>query len=95
MSSSIVLPEVEEDIGSGSGYGGWIVTVFNNNHNTYDEVIMILQVATGCGADEAYMEAWEIDHMGCSVVHQGGEAECKDVAKIIATIGIKVEATES
>ena len=43
--------------------------------------------------DEAYMETWEIDHLGKSVVHRASEAECQRAAEIIATIGIRVEAT--
>jgi ATP-dependent Clp protease adaptor protein ClpS len=70
---------------------GWIVTVFDNDINTYDEVIMILMAATGCSAQEAYIEAWEIDHLGQSVVHHSTEDECKIAASIIAEIGIRVE----
>lgn len=72
---------------------GWIVTVYNNETNTYEEVIMILMLATDCTTDEAYMETWEIDHLGKSVVHCASEAECQRAAEIIATIGIRVEAT--
>jgi len=78
-----------------TGHGeGWIVTVFNNDHNTYDEVLLILMIATQCDADEAYMETWEIDHLGKSVVHRAGEEECQNVAGVIATIGIQVEVSQ-
>jgi ATP-dependent Clp protease adapter protein ClpS len=70
--------------------GEFIVIVFNNDHNTYDEVITILQKATGCSLEEAEMETWEIDHTGRSVVHHGERAECERAASVIATIGIKV-----
>lgn len=86
----IEAPEQETAHG-GSGDHGWIVTVFNNDYNTYDEVMCVLIVATGCTAEEAYMEAWEIDHLGRSVVHHGAEKECRQAAEIIATIGIRVE----
>ena len=88
-------PELEEDTGRGSGFGDWVVTVYNNNFNTWDEVMMILQVATGCGPEEAYIETWEIDNLGCSVVHQGSQDECNKAAEVIATIGIKVQVSES
>lgn len=67
------------------------VTVFDNSVNTYEEVIAILQLATGCSTDEAYIEAWEIDHFGQCVVHRASQGECADVAKIIGKIGIRVE----
>lgn len=73
--------------------GAWIVTVFNNETNTYEEVINILVLATGCTTEEAYIETWEIDHFGQCVVHRAAEEECRRAAEIIAKIGIKVVAT--
>src|SRR5690242_14085748 len=69
----------------------WIVTVYNNDYNTYEEVIAILILATGCNFEEAYMEAWEVDHLGRSVVHHGRETDCTKAAEIIGKIGIRVE----
>ena len=76
------------------GGSGWIVIVYNNEINTWDEVVNILQRATACTAEEANMETWEIDNLGKSVVHHGGEEECEKVASIIRTIGIQVEVME-
>lgn len=87
---TVEAPKVESTDGSTQS-DGWLVTVFNNETNTYDEVMVVLMVATGCCADEAYMETWEIDHLGASVVHHANEQECRRVAEIIATIGIRVE----
>ena len=71
--------------------GGWMVKVFNNDLNTYEEVIAILIIATSCTFDEAYSEAWEVDHLGSSVVHYSDKEECVTVASTIAQIGIRVE----
>ncbi|MBS1723498.1 MAG: ATP-dependent Clp protease adaptor ClpS [Armatimonadetes bacterium] len=71
----------------------WIVTVYNNETNTYEEVMTVLMLATGCDAEEAYIEAWEVDHFGQCVVHRSDENECKGAADVIAVIGIRVEAT--
>jgi ATP-dependent Clp protease adapter protein ClpS len=78
------------DAGAVEETGEFIVIVFNNDTNTYDEVISILQKATGCSLEEAEMETWEIDHTGRAVVHHGDRTECERAASIIATIGIKV-----
>jgi hypothetical protein len=86
-------PDLTEDP-LGLNDAGWIVTVYDNNHNTYEEVMTILMVATGCTADEAYMETWEIDHLGRSVVHSAAESECRRVGEVIATIGIRVEVSQ-
>jgi ATP-dependent Clp protease adaptor protein ClpS. len=86
-----LLPEIHQgrpDIGNEEG---WIVVVYNNEHNTYEEVISILMQATGCSLDEAQIETWEVDHLGKSVVHHGAQEECERVASIIRTIGIQVE----
>jgi len=91
---STVLPERierENRIGGGDGY---IVIVYNNEHNSYDQVISILMQATACSRDEAEIETWEVDHLGQSVVHHGGQEECERAAAVIRTIGIHVEVKE-
>lgn len=71
---------------------GWMVTVYNNDYNTDIEVIAILMIATKCDAEEASIETWEIDKLGQSIVHRASQKECEEAARIIATIGIRVEA---
>lgn len=84
--------EAPEELSTQGGRGeGWRVTVYDNDSNTYEQVITILMIATGCDLDEAYMEAWEVDHLGRSHVHFAGHDDCTRVAEIIATIGIRVE----
>jgi ATP-dependent Clp protease adapter protein ClpS len=70
----------------------WIVIVYDNDHNTFDQVTMILQKATGCTLEEAELETWEVHHLGRSIVHHADEVECTRVAGVIGTIGIQVEA---
>ncbi len=91
-----VRPGIIEEIDAADSQtgGGWIVTVFNNDHNTYEEVVDILRKATSCSFEEAHTETWEIDHLGLSVVHHGSETECRRAAEIIETIGIEVKVSE-
>lgn len=91
MSAPGTIQRPEVDDGSKTRGDRWIVTVFDNEVNTYEEVMAILMIATKCSAEEAYMEAWEVDHLGKSVVHCAGQEECANAAAIIATIGIRVE----
>lgn len=84
------LPDLREQ-GPGTGGDGYVVVVFNNNTNTYDEVVDILMKATGCTAEEARIETWEVDHLGKSVVHHADQDECERAASVIRTIGIKVD----
>ncbi len=86
--------EIEETWPETAREREWLVTVFDNPLNTYEEVMTILMIATGCDVDEAYMETWEIDHLGKSVVHCDDESECRRAAEIISTIGIRVEVSK-
>jgi ATP-dependent Clp protease adapter protein ClpS len=87
----IKRPKIETD-GPDTGDGDhWIVTVFNNDYNTVDQVIAVLMLATKCSRREAEMETWEIHHLGKSVVHHGEEEECRKAGDTIAKIGIRVE----
>jgi len=92
--STPARPELEDQPVDRSGGEGYIVIVYDNDRNTWDQVMSILQKATGCTAEEAYIETWEVDHLGKSVVHHGSKAECDRAAGIIRTIGIRVEVVE-
>lgn len=91
---TVILPRPDLTDSTGTGEGEWIVIVFNNDHNTFEEVTSILQQATGCTQSEAEMETWEVHHLGRSIVHHAERPECERVATVIRTIGIKVEVGE-
>ncbi|MBX3110752.1 MAG: ATP-dependent Clp protease adaptor ClpS [Fimbriimonadaceae bacterium] len=90
-SSPITSPDLDLDQ-SAVAEPDWMVVVYDNDKNTYEEVVTILVLATGCDVEEAYIEAWEIDHYGQCVVHRASSGECRGVADVVATIGIRVEA---
>jgi len=83
-----------EEVQGGTGFGGWVVVVYDNDFNTIDEVMYILMLATACTEEEAAIETWEVHHLGKSVVHHGDQEECEGIAAVIATIGIRVECRE-
>lgn len=89
-SAPTILPDLDSESSVQTG-GDWMVTVFNNETNTYEEVMTVLLIATGCTTEEAYIETWEIDHYGQCVVHRASQEECESVAEIVRTIGIAVE----
>lgn len=80
----VITKEVVENL--------WQVTVYNNETNTYEEVMTVLMIATSCTQEEAYIETWEIDHLGHCVVHRAEESECRHAAEVISKIGIAVVA---
>ena len=87
-------PRWDEDYDTPTKRGGHLVIVYDNDVNTYDDVVEVLLKATDCSLEEAEIETWEVDHLGKSVVHHGGKEECNRVAGIIRTIGIRVEVVE-
>ena len=87
-------PYLEDEPTDRGGAEGWIVIVYDNDKNTWDQVVNILIRATACTAEEAHIETWEVDNLGKSVVHHGSQEECERAAGIIRTIGIRVEVVE-
>jgi ATP-dependent Clp protease adapter protein ClpS len=93
---AVSLPDQDEEIADSNvgGGSGFLVIVYDNDKNTWDQVVGILQKATGCTLEEAEIETWEVDNLGKSVVHHAGQEECERAAGIIRTIGIRVEVVE-
>lgn len=91
---TILLPDLEDEEQTPGAGNGFIVIVYDNDYNTWNEVTSILQKATGCTLEEAEIETWEVDTLGKSVVHHGSREECDRAAGIIRTIGIRVEVVE-
>ena len=69
----------------------WMVVIYNNDHNSVDEVVAILIYATGCDIQEAMIETLEADTFGKASVHFAPKPECQLVAGVIAGIGVKAE----
>jgi ATP-dependent Clp protease adaptor protein ClpS len=66
-----------------------MVVIYNNDSNSMDEVLLILMCATSCDAEEAYMEMWEAHTFGKAPVHFADEGECRYVASVIESIGVR------
>ncbi len=89
-----ILPDREDLDSHRNNSEGWIVIAYDNDINTWNEVVSILCRATSCTEEEANIETWEIDNLGKSVVHHGSQEECQRAANVIRTIGMRVEVTE-
>lgn len=90
MSSPALLPELND---ASTRSGRWMVVIFNNDTNSFDEVVEVLMRATGCDLDEAAIETWEAHTYGKAPVHFAGRQECESSAEIISSIGVKTEVT--
>ena len=94
--TTVSLPDQDVEVTdrTDAGGSGFLVIVYDNDKNTWDEVVTILQKATGCTLEEAEIETWDVDNLGKSVVHHAGQEECERAAGIIRSIGIRVEVVE-
>lgn len=93
MNQTVLDPKVEEANSQSGGGARWMVVIFNNETNTFDEVIEALMRATGCDEEEAGIEAWEAHHYGKAPVHFASRPECEDIASVISTVGVRTEVT--
>ncbi len=86
------LPVMEPEIGdSSTRQGRWMVVIYDNDGTSMDEVVDILMAATGCDAQEAFIEMWEAHTFGKAPVHFSSKGECEAAAGVIASIGVKTE----
>lgn len=81
---------VDDDIGSRIGEP-WKVILFNDDIHTFDEVIMQLQKALGCGAKRAEKIAFEAHTRGKAIAFDGEFPECFRVAGVLREIQLIVE----
>lgn len=88
MSQTTLQPDL---LPGGKTQGRWMVTIFNNDTNSFDEVIGVLMQSTGCTLEEASIEAWEAHTYGRSGVHFDAKPECERVADIISSIGVQTK----
>ncbi|MBA3725224.1 MAG: ATP-dependent Clp protease adaptor ClpS [Armatimonadetes bacterium] len=44
--------------------GGHVTSIFNNDTNSFDEVVAVLMMATSCTIEEAQIETWEAHTFG-------------------------------
>ncbi len=88
MSHTVLEPDLQH---STTGAPRWMVVIFNNDTNDFDEVIGILMEATGCGVEEAFIEAWEAHTYGKAPVHFADRETCENAAALISTIGVRTE----
>lgn len=91
MAQQTLLPQILDPATGNSTEGRWMVSIYNNDLNSFGEVIGILMRATNCSRDEAEIEAWEAHTYGKASVHFASLPECESTAFVISTIGLKTE----
>ncbi|MBS1722818.1 MAG: ATP-dependent Clp protease adaptor ClpS [Armatimonadetes bacterium] len=90
-----VLEKPDIDNSSGTGTGGFCVVIYNNSHNTFEEVIQVLCRTLGITEDSAELHAWDAHLRGeASVYFSSSESDCQEKADKIASIGMRTEVRE-
>lgn len=88
MSQTLQVPETTD---GATGRGRWMTVIFNNEHNSMEEVVEVLMRATDCDEDEAAIETWEAHVYGKAPVHFASREECTRAASVIERIGVRTE----
>jgi len=93
FNSTLEVPEVIEDTGTGTGEAFEAeVIVYNCNCHTYQQVIALFcQFIPGMTPDRAFELAWQIDHHGSASVFRGEQNKAEGIAKQLAAGGLRVE----
>ncbi len=68
----------------------WLVVLLNDDHHTFDEVIIQLVKATGCSTDHAGEVAAEVHTEGSSICFSGSRERCELVASILEEIKLRI-----
>ncbi|HXH60088.1 MAG TPA: ATP-dependent Clp protease adaptor ClpS [Fimbriimonadaceae bacterium] len=87
----VISPGIIGDI---EAAGSYCVVIYNNDYTPFDEVIAALMYATECDIQEASLEAWEAHTFGSAKVHFAPRYDCKQVARIISSIGVRAEVVQ-
>jgi ATP-dependent Clp protease adaptor protein ClpS len=86
------IPDVTEDIqtGSGTGFESRVV-VFNCDCHTYQQVIdLFCRFIPGMTSAKAFELAYRIDHEGEAIVYTGATEQAEDIAAKLAGGGLRV-----
>ena len=68
----------------------WNVVLLNDDHHTFEEVIVQLIKATGCTADQAAEIAWKVHTTGEAVCFSGPRERCEHVGSVLEQIKLRV-----
>lgn len=81
---------IDDDIGSRIDQP-WKVVLYNDDIHTFDEVILQLQKATGCGRQRAENIAFEAHSRGKAIAYDGEFEDCFRVLGVLREIQLIVE----
>lgn len=67
------------------------VVLYNDDHHTFDEVIVQVCKAVACSAFEAEAVAWEVHLRGQAIVYEGDLFKCLRVSSVLEEIALHTQ----
>ena len=73
----------------------WSVILYNDDHHSFEAVILQVQKATGVSLERAYEISMEAHTKGRAICYTGPLERCEHVAGILRQINLTVEIDQS
>ncbi len=94
--ATLTIPNIEEELKKWTEefkkpQGSWQVILYNDNFNSYDNVVLWLQKSTGCSQDRANDITMTAHKNGRAVCYGGDKEKCQQVASYLRGKGLQVE----
>ena len=84
----ILEPEIDSSTNIGLPF---IVVLYNDDHHTFDEVIVQLQKATNCSFEAARDYAFTVHVKGQAEVFKGELSQCLKVSSVLEEISLHTQ----
>ncbi len=93
---TLTIPNIDEELKKWTEefkqpQGAWQVVLYNDNYNSYDNVVLWLQKSTGCSLDKAGDITRVAHSTGRAVCFGGDKQKCQEVAAYLRGKGLQVE----
>ncbi len=90
------MPNIEEELKKWTKefketQGSWQVILYNDSHNSYDNVVLWLQKSTGCSQERANSITRTAHTSGKAVAYGGSKEKCQQIAGYLRGKGLQVE----
>ena len=69
----------------------WNVILYNDEHHTFQAVVLQVQKATGLSLETAFEVTMQVHTIGHAICYTGTHTECEKVAAVLREIGLTAE----
>jgi ATP-dependent Clp protease adaptor protein ClpS len=72
----------------------WNVILYNDDHHTFQSVVLQVQKATDLSLENAFEITMQVHTKGHAICHTGAYTDCEKVAAILREIGLTVKVAQ-